>query len=202
MTGHEHRRRRRQSDGPRRSTRRQGYTDSRKAVPGLADRLPLHQKRPILQRPARLPRPLELAWSHVGMTDKQRVAALGPGDLAQLIRSPGRIHRRDQFVAVMDIDPVFRKRQQVGLLDTELERHQPATPPRIGRIRHPRPTRDPAGRMDQQIAQAECAVVISAKIAPPQQQAGNLSAGEVGREDADAGHQARASISVKSSNPS
>ena len=62
------------------------------------------------------------------MTDQQRVAALRPGDLAQLIRSPGRIHRRDQLVAVMDIDPVFRKRQQVGLLDAELERHQPAGP--------------------------------------------------------------------------
>ena len=109
---------------------------------------------------------------------------------------------RDQLVAVMDIDAVFRKRQQVGLLDAELERDQPAGPRALAEYAIPGRRRDPAGRVDQQIAQAECPVVVSAKIAPPEQQAGNLSAGEVGREDADAGHQARASISVKSSNPS
>ena len=156
----------------------------------------LGQERPVGDGPGIVGGPRDLLRRHVGMDDQQGIGALGPVDLGDLRQGPGRFEIGDPGLVAIDVGMAVAEHHQIGLLGVELERQQPRpAAPGCDEAQACAPIQ-PAGRMDEDVEQLGCAVLVGAQIATPEQTRRNLAAGEVGLVVVQACHQKRTSTSV------
>jgi hypothetical protein len=192
-------RRRDNLDGTGGCARLQGYPRSGELVVRPSDAVVLRIKRPVRQVPCRIAASRNLLGRDIGMHDEQRIGALRPVYLTELVIRPGRAERGHPQSLPIDIHALIGQDEKIHLLGVELESDEATRAGCYIDESEAMPPRDAAGRMNEDVPQLEGAVFIGAQIAATEQLRRDLSGGEAGLLGSNARHHARPSSNVKSS---
>ncbi len=171
MPNAEHRRRGRDRDDAARRGGGQRDRTIGEAVKGLP------RQRPRCQRPARAAAHDALR-RHVGVQYQRGVGTLRPGDLRQHRAGPGCRDLRGADIAGVDRQQPICQDEQVGKLGIHLKRDQPCLTWQGCDVAQAWPAGHAAGRLDEHVAQAPRAHLVSAQIHAAQQLWRQLAGGE------------------------
>ncbi len=106
--------------------------------------------------------------AHIGMCQQERIGILRKADLRQHGFSPGCDQLGDLQISGIDGKRSGRQHHQIGLFGIEFEGQQSRHPWQHRNMTQSWPARDATGWLDDNIAQASCAIFISTQIGAAQ----------------------------------